>query len=64
MYPFMFLPLVLGLIVFLVVFIMAQDNSSSVTITCKTDGASLLQKSTKDGKYVTLWCVKNGVVVP
>jgi hypothetical protein len=33
-------------------------------ISCLTDGATLLHKSTPDDKYLTYYCVKNGKVVP
>lgn len=56
--------LVFGLAVGGLVYLLAESNSQTFTIGCATKGANIYQKSTKDGKYTTIWCVKNGKVVP
>ena len=48
---------------FLVYALIAPEKTETV-VSCVTKDAQLLSKSTKDGKYITFWCVKNGRVVP
>lgn len=38
--------------------------AGTVRIVCITDGATLNHKTTKDQKYLTYYCIKNGKVVP
>jgi hypothetical protein len=39
-------------------------GGGQMTIGCKTGGAQLLSRSDQRGLYITLWCVKDGRVVP
>lgn len=38
--------------------------TTGTNVTCVTKGATLLSKNSKDGKYLTFWCVKGGKIVP
>jgi hypothetical protein len=50
--------------VFLAVFFALHHGSGTTTFGCVTHGA-YLQQSTKDnGLHITIWCVKDGRIVP
>lgn len=56
--------LLLGALIGLLAWGLASGSDQTFTVGCATKGANIYQKSTKDGKYTTIWCVKNGRVVP
>ena len=42
----------------------SSDNKPAVQIQCATKGAQPHERDTKNGLYATVWCVKDGRVVP
>jgi len=43
---------------------MVTQPKNTLTFGCITKGSTILSKSTPDRRYVTVYCVKNGRVVP
>jgi hypothetical protein len=56
--------IIIWFLVFLFLFEVLGGGSPRIAFTCATKGAQIHSRDTKNGLYSTVWCVKNGRVVP